>query len=590
MTQELLTYRVDDLPILYSQVKKLNLRKSVDEHFQLHGNWVGSSPGQILELWICYILNQCDHRLSGTEEWAKNNLDLLKVLSDNSSLTRHDFSDDKLGLLLDYFSNTSKWNEIEKHINSSLLGVYHLESTESLKTFRLDAAPMQGYGKVKQGGLLQYGYHKHHANLPQFKLKLCTLDNAVNHFAYPICHMTVEGKMSDDELYIPIIAKSKEVLSGISAFESGNLYVGDSKFSSIGNRLYVHKNEDYYLSPLSATQLSAEKRRAIIEDKEEQDYEKVYRTEKKKEVLVAEGFEVMETIEVESEGKKNKWEERRLFVHSINYAKSQQKSLEKRLAKSEIEIMELTKRKQGKPILKNKQGYQQAINDILKTNKVENLLNIKIKESKTRIKKRAYGQLPKRVEIKSKFELFCQREEPKIERLKKYMGWQVYATNAPKGLLSFEKCVWKYRYQSNIESRFDDIRNKVAPLLPVFLQKDKRIKGLVNVLLLGLKICSMMEYQIAKNLQIQKELLKNVYEGNPNRGTARPSAKRILKAFEGITISVIFENNKLKLALMTNLKPVQKNILKLLGLDENIYNGLANKMKLFFSKQIIIET
>ena len=239
MTQELLTYRVDDLPILYSQVKRLNLRKSVDEHFQLHGNWVGSSPGQILELWICYILNQCDHRLSGTEEWAKNNLDLLKVLSDNSSLTRHDFSDDKLGLLLDYFSNTSKWNEIEKHINSSLLGVYHLGSTEPLKTFRLDAAPMQGYGKVKQGGLLQYGYHKHHANLPQFKLKLCTLDNAVNHFAYPICHMTVEGKMSDDELYIPIIAKSKEVLSGISAFESGNLYVGDSKFSSIGNRLYV---------------------------------------------------------------------------------------------------------------------------------------------------------------------------------------------------------------------------------------------------------------------------------------------------------------------------------------------------------------
>ena len=91
-------------------------------------------------------------------------------------------------------------------------------------------------------------------------------------------------------------------------------------------------------------------------------------------------------------------------------------------------------------------------------------------------------------------------------------------------------------------------------------------------------------------MQIQKELLKNVYEGNPNRETARPSAKRILKAFEGITISVVFENNKLKLTLMTTLKPVQKKILKLLGLDESIYNDLASKMKLFFSKQIIIET
>jgi len=170
------------------------------------------------------------------------------------------------------------------------------------------------------------------------------------------------------------------------------------------------------------------------------------------------------------------------------------------------------------------------------------------------------------------------------------MGWQIYATNAPSNLLTFEQCVWKYRYQSNIESRFDDIRNKMAALLPVFLQKDERIEGLVNVLLLALKVCSILEYKAAKSLQDQEELLFNVYEGNPNRGTDRPSAKRLLKAFDGVAISLIFENNNFQFALMTKLKPVQKKVLEILDLKEDIYTGLIEKIELWFSNKKVIET
>jgi len=594
MEQELKSYRLDDLPLLYSVIKTLGIGACVNKYIKVHGNWSGSQPGEILELWLCYILSQCDHRLSGAEEWAKKNLGLLRLLSDCAELSSQDFSDDKLGTLLDYFSEEPSWSKIETDINGSILGVYRLSETVPLNTFRLDAAPMQSYGTIKEGGLLQYGYHKHHADLPQFKLKLCTLDNAVNHFAYPVCHLTVNGKMSDDELYIPIIAKSKAVLSGVSGYECGNLYVGDNKFGSIGNRLYVFKNKDYYLMPLSAVQFSKENRRAIIDEYEAANYEKVFRTEKKKEVLVAQGFELCEQIEVkteeESKEKIYKWEERRMFVHSINYAKSQQNALEKRLLTAQKNILELPKRKQGKRVLKTRKEYQQAIDNILRTNKVEDLIRVKIKEKRTKIEKRAYGNRPKRTEIESEFELFCQREEQSIAQSKKYMGWQVYATNAPKNLLTFEKCVWKYRHQSNIESRFDDIRNKMAPLLPVFLQKDKRIEGLVNILLLALKICSMLEYKIAKSLQDEKELLYNVYEGNPKRGTDRPSAKRILTAFEGISISVIFDKGNFQMALMTKLKPVQVKILELLGLDQQIYTGLAAKTKLFFSSKNFIET
>ena len=226
----------------------------------------------------------------------------------------------------------------------------------------------------------------------------------------------------------------------------------------------------------------------------------------------------------------------------------------------------------------------------MKDCKVSGLLDYQLRENKSTRKVRAYGKHLERIIEEFDFELDCWRKEEAIEEHKSYLGWQVYATNTPIDLLSFESCVWKYRYQSNIESRFDDLRNKIAPLLPVFLQKDNRIKGLVNVLLLALKVCATMEYQVAKVLQDKEELLRGVYEGNPKRGTKKPSAKRILKAFKGISISMIFLDGQLQFSLITKLEKAQLEILKLLGLNSDIYMGLPSKIEMFFSNKKISET
>lgn len=590
MEKTVVTYRVDDLLVLYTVIKSLGIGRSVDKYIKVHGNWTGTLPGSILELWLCYILSECDHRLSGMEEWAKQNIVLLRLISGKKNLSGQDFSDDKLGKLLECFSNTSSWTNIEIAVNNNTLSIYKLEEGVGLPTFRLDAAPMQSHGKIKPDGLLQYGYHKHHAKLPQFKLKLCTLDNEVNHFAYPVCHLTINGKESDDGLYIPIIKESKKVLSGVPGLQLGNLYVGDSKFGSLQNRLFVFQQLDYYLMPLSLVQLPAAQRKALIDSQEAQSYEQVYKKHKQEDVLMAEGFEVQQAIEIDNEQGIYGWDERRIFVHSISYSNSQQRGLENRLNKATASILYLQQSKQGKSILNTKREYEQAIDTIVKEHKVEGLLEVAIKKHQKKIKKRKYGDRPERIEIVPEFNLSVTRQEAAIQGRKKYMGWQVYATNAPKSLLPFKKCVWKYRYQSNIESRFDDIRNKMAALLPVYLQKDNRIKGLVNILLLALKVCSMMEYKVAKELQTQNELLRNVYEGNSKRGTDRPSIKRILKPFEGISISVILEKDNFQFAFVTPLKPVQQKILQLLDLNTSIYDDLITNVELFFSKKIIIET
>ncbi len=589
-SKELLTLRADDLPLLYSVIRTLGISKIVNENLYVHKNWEGLLPGEILEIWLCYLLCTGDHRLSCVEDWVSERIELLEVLLDGKAIRSYDFTDDKLGLLLEYFSREDSWDSIETGLNKNILEVYNLEQ-EGLNTFRLDAAPMQSYGKVKQEGLLQHGYHKHHANLPQFKLKLCTLDNEVNHFAYPICHLSVSGNQADDGLYIPIMKQSKKVLGKLASLSCGNLYVGDKKFGSMGNRLYVVASKDYYLMPLSLVQLSADERNKVIDKHTVSDYEKVSKQTKDGDaLLVAEGFEQEVKLEEQMDGQTYEWIERRLWVRSVNYRKSQCLALEKRLAKAWRAIEQLTVPKQGKKVLHSIEEYENEINRILKNNRVEGLIEVDIEVSETEREVRAYGKNPKRIEKKSHFKLTCQRQEELIEEKKKYFGWQVYATNAPKELLPYEKCVWKYRHQSNIESRFDDLRNKMAPLLPIFLQKDNRIKGLVNILLLALKVCSMIEYKIAKALQDQEEALEGLYEGNPKRKTNKPSAKRICRVFEGISIALIFANKKLMFAVMTELQPIHVKILKLLDIDPDVYRNLATDIQMFFSHNQVTET
>lgn len=588
--KELINLRVDDLPLLYAVIKQLKIGETLNQYLSVHGNWTGTLPGQIIELWLCYMLSTSDHKLSTVEEWSENHLELLKVMSELPELSAQDFADDKLGLLLDYVSEQSKWDSIERDVNSSILEVYRLEPTDEPPVVRLDAASFQTYGQIAADGLLQYGHSKHHPNLGQFKGKFGVLDNVMNNFSLPLCHLTVSGNQSDDGLYIPIIAASKRTFAGIAGYERGNLYVGDNKFGSIGNRVYVVRGGDYYLMPLSLVQLSKAERTRLIEASDSETYHQVTKEQKEEQILVAEGFEVLQDLEHGTGESLVSWTERRLFVRSLSYATSQSANLENKLSTAIEAIEQLTVRQKGKVVLKDKASYHQAIDKMLKIKGVEGLLRVEIVGEKTEKRIRAYGKRPARVEVNWTFKVSCQRNEEAIEQAKLLHGWQVYATNVGAEKLSFEKCVWKYRYQSNIESRFNDLRNKIVPLLPVYLQKDNRIKGLVNLLLLALKVCSVIEYEVAKALKEEGEELKNVYEGNPKRGTATPSASRILKAFKFISISLIFSQKDIDFALMTKLEPVQKRILKLLDLEPEIYTELPRKIQMFLSKNELTET
>lgn len=71
--------RVDDIPVLLTQIEHMGIQKLIDKHFPRHGNWQGQSIGEVTVIWLTHILSQADHRLNHVQAWADKRLETLKT-------------------------------------------------------------------------------------------------------------------------------------------------------------------------------------------------------------------------------------------------------------------------------------------------------------------------------------------------------------------------------------------------------------------------------------------------------------------------------------------------------------------------------
>jgi len=581
--------RIDDIPLLYSQVKELQIQDTIDKVITPHGNRSGLSLGHLVSIWLCYLLSESDHRLSSVESWVRDNLILLQSLSGVSEMTVKDFTDDRLEQALDYLSIPTNWEGINRLLFQNSIEAYDMDAD---CTVRLDAAPMQGHHQIKEnGGLFQHGYSKHHdSGLGMVKIMLACLDNEINGFSFPLCHFTVSGEQADDGLYLPVVKECNQIFTQAKNF-SAKLYVGDSKMGSKANRWYIVNSGHHYLCPLSKKQLSQEEIIACITQTPKSEFQQFYKENGDgSKVLDAEGFEKEYKVEYTDEsGQLHQWSERRIFVLSTNYSEAQKKSLDAKIARTQQELNNLVISQRGRKLPKTAEELQSCINEILSSANLGGLIDVTIEQQEHRKQIRAYKERPAREEVTYTFQLDIQPLRDKINEKKATLGWQVYATDVEKASLSFQNCVSKYRKQNRVETRFNDLRNKVVPLVPIFVKKDNRTEALINLLMLGLKVCAIMEHKAAKKLLQKQEKLTGIYEGNPKKASAAPTAKRLLKQFSVSLVMIPDSGKKTVDIKMTAMDKTQTTIIELLNFKEDIYSDLTTEIQKFFSLNQISE-
>ena len=103
---------------------------------------------------------------------------------------------------------------------------------------------------------------------------------------------------------------------------------------------------------------------------------------------------------------------------------------------------------------------------------------------------------------------------------------------------------------------------------------DQRVKGLIRLLSLGLRILCLLEFSVRSELDSTRQELSGLYAGNPKRATAKPTAELLLRAFRGITLTVMKINGTLQYFLSA-LSQRQQRILQLLRAADDIYLSLS---------------
>src|SRR5215813_8394305 len=232
--------RVDDIPVIIAQLTHMRVAELLDKHFPTNGNWTGLSLGWVTVVWLTFILSEGDHRLYRVEPWIKEHQRTLSRCISRRVKPR-DCTDDRRATVLNYVSVEEHWIAFECELNESLMRVYHLQP----RMARVDSTPAAAF--VTPDGLFQLGHSKdHRPDLPQLKIALAVLDP----LGLPLTTAVVAGNTADDPLYLPEIAKIRQI-----AGSRGLTYVGDCKMAALGTRAAIVAYGDYYLCPLSAKQM-----------------------------------------------------------------------------------------------------------------------------------------------------------------------------------------------------------------------------------------------------------------------------------------------------------------------------------------------
>jgi len=78
----------------------------------------------------------------------------------------------------------------------------------------------------------------------------------------------------------------------------------------------------------------------------------------------------------------------------------------------------------------------------------------------------------------------------------------------------------------------------------MYLERDDHATGLIRLLSIGLRVLTLLEFGVRRRLATAKTTLAGLYVGNPKRATARPTAERLLEAFQGLTLTIIHEGRR----------------------------------------------
>lgn len=124
-----------------------------------------------------------------------------------------------------------------------------------------------------------------------------------------------------------------------------------------------------------------------------------------------------------------------------------------------------------------------------------------------------------------------------------------------------------------MERGFNRLKGAPLSISPLFVQRDDQVKGLFHLVSLALRLLTLIEFVVRRQLQREQTTLIGLNPNNPNQPTNKPTAERLLRAFRNITVTLINVHGQ-SLGHVPPLNALQQEIIRLLGLPPDIYSKI----------------
>lgn len=553
--------RIDDIPVIVEWLVQTGIAKCIDQKLKKpHGNHKGMSYGQLSVLLLTYIITQSDHRLCAVESWVKAHRRILE-LSTGWSIGEKDTSDDRLARVVEELGKqTQATQEIEVKLGQNLIRAYELP-TQVARTDTTSFSVNHQQGDSPEENLLRYGYSKDkRPDLLQYRQLLATLDP----MGMPLVSTTLEGNGSDDPLYFPTWQKIAQVI-GHKKF----VFIADCKAGSIATRAQIAASKGIYCVPVAMSGQHPQYLQQWVLNPPAEIVPIRLPRQDELEPEVGKGFEV-ELGKFWFNKQTNKWVrwlERYLVVYSQSLAASMIRGQQQRILTAETALQSLA----NKPGIDREQ-LTHKIENILQRYRVKNFFSTTITEQITKKTRHLGRGRPSKNSTTEELTDIClqlhiQKIDTAIQSAETLAGWRLYVTNADSSQLSLPLAVMYYRDEWLLERGFHRFKKGSLPALPIYFQNTDRITGLMFLLNIALRVFTLMEFVVRLALEQTQQSLAGLYDGNPKRKTARPSAEQMLKAFCNLTLYFLPDST----IFITPINALQKQILSLMKMPESLY-------------------
>ena len=564
--------RVDDIPLLLGFMQQLNFPVLLEQHLGSHHLHQGLSNGWLATVWLTFLLSQANHRKISVQDWARNHPHTLQTLI-GQPIRPVEFSDDRLSIILRRLQEAD-WPAFEADLWQATCEVYEI----SYQCVRLDSTTSFGYHTITPDGLMQRGHSKdHRPDLPQLKLMAAAAQPTSHVLACDI----VPGHSADDPLYLPLIRRVRRQLR-----QHGLLYVGDCKMAALATRAELVDEKDFYLMPLprtgdNATEIETWIDEAVQGKRTLQNLRRL--DEKGKKVVFARAYERQRPQQSMVADQEVVWTERVQVIRSLELAKRQTKHLEDRLREAVAALRNLTPPVgRGHKQYRDEESLRAAVTEVEEQHRVPGLLTAiwqREEQQQTRYRGSGRGKpgRPTYTTTKVRYVITeVRRNEAAVEQAKACQGWRVQVTNLPASRWNLRESVLLYNGGWSVERDFHLLKDQPLGIQPLFVREEEQIVGLTRLLTIALRVLTLSELQVRNGLAEAEETLLGLYEGQPKRTTAYPTAGRCLKAIGRmeITATRLAAGPKVNW-YVTDLPPLLNRILELLHLSPTLYNQLT---------------